>query len=102
MVLPPLSTTALAWRGVLGTVVGVLIGAGVLATLAGLQEMKSTSGGEFLFLTRLSAVILPANIAGWVQLSGVVVFGMAIGMVSAALAAARRGDHNAPAGGDRE
>jgi PAT family beta-lactamase induction signal transducer AmpG len=100
--LPPLSTAALAWRGVFGTVAGVLIGAGLLATLAGLREMKSTSGGEFLFVTQLGAVIWPVSITGWVQLSGVVVFGVAIGLVSAALAAARRGAHDAPVGGGHE
>jgi PAT family beta-lactamase induction signal transducer AmpG len=90
-VLPPLSTAALAWRGLFGTIGGILTGAAVLATLAGLHEMRTTPGGEFSFVAQLRAVIRPIGISGWMQLSGVMVFGMAIGLVTAALAAARRG-----------
>ena len=100
--LPPLSTAALAWRGVFGTVVGTLIGAALLAALAGLRGMKSTPGGEFLFVAQMREVIQPAGINGWMQLSGVAVFGMAIGLVTAALAAARRGGHDFPMSEDPE
>jgi hypothetical protein len=53
--------------------------------------MRTTPGGEFSFVAQLRAVIRPIGISGWMQLSGVMVFGMAIGLVTAALAAARRG-----------
>jgi hypothetical protein len=53
--------------------------------------MKSTPGGDFLFVTQLQDIMQPVGIGGWMQLSGVVVFGLAAGLVTAALSAARRG-----------
>ena len=100
--LPPLSTAALAWRGLFGTIAGTLIGAALLAALAGLRGMKSAPGGEFLFVAQLCEVIQPVGIGGWMQLSGVAVFGVAIGLVTAALAAARRGGHDFPMSEDLE
>jgi PAT family beta-lactamase induction signal transducer AmpG len=100
--LPPLSTAALAWRGFFGTIAGTLIGAALLAALAGLRGMKSTPGGEFLFVAQMREVMQPVGISGWMQLSGVAVFGMAIGLVTAALAAARRGGHDFPMSEDPE
>jgi MFS transporter, PAT family, beta-lactamase induction signal transducer AmpG len=88
--LPPLSTVALAWRGLLGALMGTLVGVALLATLAGLRGMKSAPGGDFLFVTQLQEIIQPVGISGWMQLGGVVVFGMAAGLVTAALSAAMR------------
>jgi PAT family beta-lactamase induction signal transducer AmpG len=92
--LPPLSTAALVWRGLFGTLAGALVGAVLLAALAGLRGMKTAPGGEFLFVAQLREVILPVGISGWMQLGGVAVFGMATGLVTAALAAAQRGGHD--------
>jgi MFS transporter, PAT family, beta-lactamase induction signal transducer AmpG len=89
--LPPLSTAALAWRGLCGAMVGTLIGAVLLAALAGLRGMKTAPGGEFLFVAQLHEIIQPVGISGWMQLGGVAVFGMATGLLAAALAAAQRG-----------
>ena len=100
--LPPLSTAALAWRGLFGTIAGVLIGAALLAALAALRGIKSAPGGEFLFVAQLREIIQPVGISGWMQLSGVVVFGLAIGLVTAALAAVRRGGHDVPMHEDHE
>jgi MFS transporter, PAT family, beta-lactamase induction signal transducer AmpG len=100
--LPPLSTGALAWRGVFGTLAGVLIGAALLATLAGLRGMKAVQGGEFLFMAALGEIIQPVGIGGWLQLGGVALFGMASGLVTAALSAAQRGGYHLPAGEDAE
>ena len=55
-----------------------------------------------MFVAQLREVIQPVGISGWMQLSGVAVFGMAIGLVTAALAAARRGGHDVPMGEDHE
>jgi PAT family beta-lactamase induction signal transducer AmpG len=100
--LPPLSTAALVWRGLLGTVAGVLIGAGLVATLAGLRGMKSAPGGEFLFMEPLRQVIRPGDIGGWLQLSGIMIFGIVIGLVAATLAAARHGALDDPTHEDQE
>jgi MFS transporter, PAT family, beta-lactamase induction signal transducer AmpG len=100
--LPPLSAAALAWRGLSGAVVGIIAGVALLAALAGLKGMKSAPGGEFLFMAPMREVIQPAGLSGWMQLSGVAVFGMAIGLVTAALSAARRGGHDLAPGQDPE
>jgi hypothetical protein len=64
--------------------------------------MKSIPGGEFLFVAQLLQVIQPVGISGWMQLSGVAVFGMATGLVTAALTAARRGGHDFPMSEDTQ
>jgi MFS transporter, PAT family, beta-lactamase induction signal transducer AmpG len=92
--LPPLSMASLAWRGIFGSLAGALIGAALLAALAGLRGMKTAPGGAFLFVAELQDIIQPVGISGWVQLGGVVVFGIAIGLVTAALSAAQHGGHD--------
>jgi hypothetical protein len=87
---------------VFGTLAGILIGAALLAALAGLRGMKTVPGGEFLFMAALRAIIQPAGIAGWMQLGGVVVVGVATGLVAAALSAAQRGSQDLPVGEDPE
>ncbi len=100
--LPPLSTAALAWRGVLGMMAGSLIGAALLAALAGLSGMKTLPAGEFRFIAPLLEILQPVGIGGWLQLGGVTVFGMATGLVTAALAAAQRGNQDLSASEDAE
>ena len=94
--LPPLSFGALARRGVIGTMAGIFIGAAMLAILAGLRGMKAGEGGEFLWMAALGEIIQPVGIGGWVQLAGVAVFGLATGLVTAALSAAQRGGAELP------
>jgi hypothetical protein len=53
-------------------------------------------------MAALREIIQPVGIGGWMQLGGVAVFGMAIGLVTAALSAAQRGGHDLPAGEDSE
>jgi MFS transporter, PAT family, beta-lactamase induction signal transducer AmpG len=100
--LPPLSTGALAWRGVLGATAGLLIGASLIATLAALRGMRAAREGEFLFITALGEIIQPVGIGGWMQLGGLAVFGVATGLVTAALSAAQRGGQDLPVGEDPE
>ncbi len=98
--LPPLSTMSLVLRGVFGTIVGMLIGAVMLAALTGLRGMKTAPGGAFHFRAPLFEIILPVGIGGWMQLVGIAVFGMATGLVTAALSAAQRGGQDLPADGE--
>jgi MFS transporter, PAT family, beta-lactamase induction signal transducer AmpG len=98
--LPPLSTMSLLRRGVFGTIAGMLIGAMLLAALTGLKGMKTAPGGAFQFSAPLLEILLPVGIGGWMQLVGIAVFGMATGLVTAALSAAQRGGQDLPAGGE--
>jgi MFS transporter, PAT family, beta-lactamase induction signal transducer AmpG len=100
--LRPLSAGALAWRGVIGTMAGILIGIALLAILAGLRGMTAVEGGGFQWMAALGAIIQPEGIGGWMQLGGVAVFGLATGLVTAALAAAQHGGDAQSASEDRE
>jgi hypothetical protein len=77
-----------------GAIVCTLTGVALLAMLAGLRGVKSAPGSDFSFTMRLYEIIQPAGINGWMQLAGVVVCGLAAGLVTAALSAVRRGSHD--------
>jgi PAT family beta-lactamase induction signal transducer AmpG len=94
--LPPLSPMALALRGLLGTLVGLLAGVVLMAILTGLKGMNTAPAGAFSFAAPLREIILPAGVGGWMQLLGIAVFGLAVGLVTAALSAAQRGHNDLP------
>jgi MFS transporter, PAT family, beta-lactamase induction signal transducer AmpG len=98
-VLPPLSARTLACRGVIGAIVGILIGVAVLVILAGLRGMKA---GEFLWMAALGEILHPVGISGWMQLAGVTVFGLATGLMTAALSVAQREGEARPVSEDCE
>jgi PAT family beta-lactamase induction signal transducer AmpG len=100
--LPTLSSPALLVRGLWGAMAGTLVGIILLTVLAGLREMRTAPGGEFSFITPLVDIIQPAGIGPWLQLVGIGVFGLATGLVTAALSAARRGPEHSPELGDSE
>jgi PAT family beta-lactamase induction signal transducer AmpG len=100
--LPPLSTGALAWRGVIGAIVGILIGAAVLAILADLGGTKAVEEGGFRWMAALREIGQPVGIGGWMRLGGVAVFGLATGLVTAALSAAQRGGEDLSGSGNPE
>jgi MFS transporter, PAT family, beta-lactamase induction signal transducer AmpG len=97
---PPLSARTLACRGVIGAIVGLLIGAAGLATRAGLRGMQGGEAGEFVWMAALGEIIQPVGISAWMQLGGVVLFGLATGLVTAALSAARHGGEARPGSED--
>jgi PAT family beta-lactamase induction signal transducer AmpG len=89
----PFSSAALLVRGLLGALGGVIIGASTLAVLAGLRGMRTRAAGEFQFIAPLLEIVQPAGIGAWMQFLGLAIFGMAVGLVTAALSAVRRGRH---------
>jgi PAT family beta-lactamase induction signal transducer AmpG len=87
---PPLTKAQLVTRGVVG---GVLIGAGTLAMaalLAAFDTMRTTKGAAFDYATALQQTMFPSGIGGWLQLVGILSFGIIGGLFVAAYAAARR------------
>ena len=94
--LPPLSPMALMLRGLLGALGGFLTGVLLMAILSGLKGMKTAPTGAFYLAERLWEIVLPVGVGGWMQLAGLVVFGMAVGLVTAALSAAQRGRDDLP------
>ena len=88
---PPLSPTALAFRGLAGALV---MGAGsfiVVAALAALKTMRETPAKGFDFAAAVTLVGQPAGLADWVQLIGILAFAVIGGLFVAAASAARRG-----------
>ena len=100
--LPPLSTAALLRRGVFGAITAGLIGLTLLAALSGLRGMKTAPDRSFSFITPLTEIILPTGIGGWMQLLGIAVFGLAFGLLIAALSAAQRSGYGFPTRGKGE
>jgi PAT family beta-lactamase induction signal transducer AmpG len=100
--LPSLSPMALLVRGLLGTLVGLLTGVVLMAILTGLKGMKTSPAGAFSFAEPLREIILPVGVVGWMQLAGIAVFGMAVGLVTAALSAAQRGHGDLSVGKEAE
>jgi len=97
--LPTLSSPALLVRGLSGAIAGTLMGIMLLTVLAGLRGMKAAPAGEFSFIAPFLDIIQPVGIGPWLQLVGIAIFGLATGLVTAALSAARRGHaHNSEIG----
>ena len=87
---PPLTRSQLVTRGIVG---GVVIGAGTLvmaALLGAFDTMRTTPGASFDYGTALRQTMLPTSIGGWLQLVGILSFGVIGGLFVAAYAAARR------------
>jgi PAT family beta-lactamase induction signal transducer AmpG len=97
-----LSSSALMACGLGGGLLGMGLGAAILAILAGLSPMKNTSTGEFEFFAALLEILWPASIGAWIQVLGIAVFGIMTGLVTAALLAARQSRRVLDAEPDRE
>ena len=112
----PLSAAALWVRGLVGSVVALVLGTLTMAGLATLKAARvgattaGTSGADRgtaaapTLADSLVAIFQPVGVAGWLGLIGVVIFAVACGLVTAAIVAARHGaaqDLGEDATGDR-
>lgn len=95
---PPLSGAALAWRGVVGGVVGLGVGALCLASIAALKAIRDTPGTPFDLAGPLVALARPADAGGWLSLAGLLVFASFVGLCTAGASAARQSAGADPAG----
>lgn len=82
-------TGTLVARGVAGGVALTVFAFLMAALLAALKTMRSTKM-PFDLVTAMWQVARPADVADWVQLAGILVFGLIGGLFAAAIAAARR------------
>jgi PAT family beta-lactamase induction signal transducer AmpG len=85
----PLSQGALALRAVAGGLVGVAFALAIMALLVALDE--AGRGGRFEWTSGYLALLQPASVAGWIELLGAIVCGIVVGLLTAAVAAARHG-----------
>jgi PAT family beta-lactamase induction signal transducer AmpG len=87
----PVSYAALTARGIAGAVVVGVAGLLITALLAALKTLRDTPAAGFDLGRALQVVLHPATIPDWVQMMGIVVFGLIGGLFVAAATAAHRG-----------
>ena len=97
--LPPRSPAQLATHGLTYGLLTLIGGALLLTGLAALEAVRAGEWADFAFGFALLSVATPSEMFGWIQLVGLVVFGVAIGLFAAAVQAARHSAGTAlPAG----
>ncbi len=87
----PLSGGQLAERGVLGGALGLLGALLLTAALGALTTLKKTPQRGFDYGAALLALLHPADLGGWLTLVGLVAFAAIVGLMTAAVVAARHG-----------
>ncbi len=86
----PLTTHQLTARGLFGGVIGTVI---ALATIALMRALNDWGDEGYVFspLAELTALLRPAGYTGWFSLLGALIFGVCVGLMTAAVFAARSG-----------
>lgn len=87
----PLSAAGLVLRGAAGLVVGTMVAAFLAGLLAALKLFSSHPQAGFQLSAGLSSLLSPDSLVDWIQVAGVLLFGLITAVFAAALAAARRG-----------
>lgn len=87
----PLGARGLAWRGVVGGVVGTIAAALTVAVLDALAAFGENPPAAFDLRPALYDLMVPQEMAGWFTTIGVVACGVIAGLLTAAVAAARHG-----------
>lgn len=88
----PIGRAELIVRAVAGGAVGFGLGAVVVALLGAVKKLRIMPQEGFDVITPLSTLFFPQDIAGWIGLFGVLLFGLLSALTVAALAAARSGN----------
>ena len=86
----PLSRRQLLLRGSLGGLGAFLFGATVIAVLGAFKQLRADPEVG-LNAGQLLAAVIPQGLAGWLQFISLVAFAVVLGLLTAAVAAARRG-----------
>jgi PAT family beta-lactamase induction signal transducer AmpG len=97
---PPLGPAPIALRGIVGGVCVGAAGFALDALLAAVKTMRETKSG-FDAAGAMWKLAHPVGISDWVELGGVIAFGVIGGLSVAALTAARRGAGRTLAAADR-
>ncbi len=87
----PLSTSQLLGRGLVGGIIGAGFGALFIAVLSALKMTRTDVHRGFDLAGSLNALFHPAGVGDWTQLVGLAAFGVTIGLLTAAVVAARSG-----------
>ena len=86
-----MSRGALTTTAVLSGVAGIVLGGLTTALLGAMQAVRTNPTGGFDFGAALSSMLQPASVTDWVTLAGIVIFGVMVGLLTAAALAARSG-----------
>ncbi|HUD72059.1 MAG TPA: MFS transporter [Dongiaceae bacterium] len=85
----PLTKGALVARGVVGGIAGLAFAVLSSAAIGGLKAMKADPTAGFSMAGPLAALLRPEGAGGWLELLGLLVFAMFVGLATAAVGAAR-------------
>jgi MFS transporter, PAT family, beta-lactamase induction signal transducer AmpG len=87
----PFSSAELKLRALIGGVIGLLFGASFLGLMSALKKMHAKPPASFEPVKEILAIFQPDNPGGWITLAGIIIFGLIIGLFTAAIYAARTG-----------
>jgi PAT family beta-lactamase induction signal transducer AmpG len=90
-VIQPVSRPVLATSAVLAGVAGIILGGLTTALLTAMQAVRTKPEAGFDFGSALTALLHPATSTDWVTIAGIVIFGVVVGLLTAAVLAARSG-----------
>jgi PAT family beta-lactamase induction signal transducer AmpG len=82
----------LVGRGIVGGIAGLLFGALCVALMGSLKAARSDPSIGFDLWDSLARLAAPDDIGGWLQVIGLMTFGAIIGLITAAIFAARHGE----------
>ena len=91
MVGRPLGRDELVMRGLAGAGVGAVAGALIVATMDALKAYKDAPEAGFGLVGSLLELVRPAGSTGWFTLLGLLIFAAIVGLMTAAVIAARHG-----------
>ncbi|MEE9292387.1 MAG: MFS transporter, partial [Acidobacteriota bacterium] len=87
-----LAPRQLSARGVVGGIAGSIFATVCVASLGALGAMRSDAMVGFDLEAALANLSNPADIGGWLQVIGILTFGVIVGLMTAAVFAARHGE----------
>ena len=87
----PLDSTGLTQRAFIGGTVGLITGAAFLALMSAMKKMRAKPPASFDPWSEFVAIFQPVNPGAWITLIGILIFGLIIGLFTAAIYAARSG-----------
>jgi len=87
----PLTRQELVTRGLAGTAIGIAAGTLIVAAMDALKAYKDAPEAGFQIGASLRELAQPAGSGGWFTLLGLLIFGAIVGLMTAAIIAARHG-----------
>lgn len=87
----PLGSSALTVRAIIGGLIGLFTGAAFLALMSALKQMRAKPPEPFDPFSEFTAIFQPSVAGEWITFMGLLIFGIVIGLFTAAIYSARSG-----------